>query len=157
MMISTPFIEVDKMFESLKMCAIPILSEEGFELYSLKQKTEFGVSILEILIEKEDAITTDDIEKVHQRILHECDPHVPESLYLEVSSVGVERPLNQKEDYVKATGRYIYIVSHRYKGYANLLQVFDDYIEIEYLIKAKKTKLQIKYEEISQARRAVKL
>lgn len=134
------------------------LKDEVFELYDVKETTIFETHALEILIDNDHGpISTEDIEKVHQFVLTLPDTLIPDDMMIEVSSVGIERPLNTIDDFIKAKGKYVYITSDYYKGYATLNDVANDHIEITYQEKTKQKKTNIPHQAISHARRAVKI
>lgn len=145
------------MIEKLKQKLIEIIKHHPFELYDVHQTTIFGQQGLEILVDSDDGpINTEALERFHHEILQLDDTWIPDHFVIEVSSVGIERPLETNKDYDQALGKYIYVVSDYYKGYADLIERQEDMITIEYLEKTKKIKKVIPIKTISAARRAVK-
>ena len=145
------------MIEKLKQKLIEMIKTHPFELYDVHQTMIFGQQGLEILVDSDDGpINTEALERFHYEILNLDDTWIPDHFVIEVSSVGVERPLKDYKDYDKAIGKYIYLVSDYFKGYATLIERQEDMITIEYLEKTKKIKKVIPIKTISTARRAVK-
>ena len=144
--------------EKIKLLIDEHIKKKPFVLYDLKETTIFDTHALEILIDNEKGpISTEDITFVHQFLLTLPDEVIPDTLMIEVSSVGVERPLEYLSDYEKAIGRYIFVTSDYYKGYGTLQAVNEQKITIQYQEKTKQKTIQIPLQAISNARRAVKI
>ena len=88
----------------------PYAKELGFELYDVEYVKEGADYFLRVFIDKPDgAISSDDCEKMSRAIdpvLDEADP-IPDSYYLEVSSVGLDRPLKKQKDFERFNGQQI--------------------------------------------------
>lgn len=134
------------------------IENEAFELYQVRETTIFGSHGIEVLIDNEEApISTEDIEKVHHYLLSLPDDVLPDSYVIEVSSVGVERPLLKYDDYVKAKHKYVFIKSDYYKGYGYIEDISSDNVTLKYEEKTKVKTINIPLKAISEARRAVKI
>lgn len=145
------------MFDKLKEALDVIIEKHPFELYEINQTMIFGQQGIEILVDNDDGpISTDALEAFHQEILTLDDDTLPDHFMIEVSSVGIERPLKNEKDYQKAIGKYMYLVSDHYKGYGTLEAYTQEAITISYLEKTKKIMKTIPLTSISSARRAVK-
>lgn len=155
-MISTHFIEVNMNLDILKEKLIPFLKEKEIEIYSIRTKREFGKKIVEILLDVE-TMEIDELEKIHLSYIETLtDDDLDEDYYLELSSVGAERPLKTKEDLMKFQGRYIYLVSSKYKGYGTLISFQDDIIILEVNDKGRMKNIEIKFDDASKMRTAIK-
>lgn len=151
------FIERKSMIETLKETIEKIIQRHPFELYEVHQTMIFGQQGIEVLVDNDDGpISTDALESFHKELLELDNDILPDHLILEVSSVGIERPLKSEKDYLKAVKKYIYLVSDHYKGNATLESYSPDQITISYLDKTKKIEKTIPIKSISSARRAVK-
>jgi ribosome maturation factor RimP len=156
MMISTHFIEVHMNLEKIREKLIPILEKSNLSIYSIKTKREFGEKILEILIDTE-VMDIDELEKIHLEFQQTLtDDDLDPDYYLELSSLGAERPLNTKDELIKAINRYIYLESPKYRGYGTLLSVVDDTLTIEVNDKGRFKKIDIKLDDAKHARTAIK-
>lgn len=145
------------MLEKLKESIELLIIKHPFELYEINQTMIFGQQGIEILVDNDDGpISTDALEVFHQEILTLDDDILPDHFMIEVSSVGIERPLKNEKDYQKAIGKYMYLVSDHYKGYGTLEAYTQEAITISYLEKTKKIIKTIPLTSISSARRAVK-
>ncbi len=86
--------------------AKPVVDFLGLELVDVEYIKEGGSWFLRIFIDKPQGITHDDCQAVSKKLgelLDERDS-IPQSYILEVSSPGIERPLNKPEDFVKFRG-----------------------------------------------------
>ena len=156
MMISTHFIEVKMNLEKIREKLIPFLQEHDIDIYSIRTKKEFGEHIVEILLDVE-TIDINDLEKIHLAFAETLtDDDLDPNYFLELSSIGAERPLKTKEDIIKAIGKYIYLVSSRYKGYGTLVAFQDDNIILEVNDKARLKHLEIPFNDASKMRTAIK-
>jgi ribosome maturation factor RimP len=144
---------LEKLRESIDM----LIKKHPFELYEINQTMIFGQQGIEILVDNDEGpISTDALEAFHQEVLTLDDDILPDHYIIEVSSVGIERPLKSEKDYEKAIGKYMYLVSDHYKGYGTLESYTQEAITISYLEKTKKIVKTIPVTSISSARRAVK-
>ena len=136
------------------------LKEINYELYSVKfiAKTR----VLEIVVDREEEINLDDISEVSQIISSYLDEHdfTDNPYTLDVSSLGVEKPINLSR-LDKYIGKYINIhLSHPYKG-ENILEgdltyCDDNKIILETKNKTKIIKCEINRADIDKARLAIK-
>ena len=95
--------------------ALPIVEELGYELVDLEYKKEGPHWCLRLYIDKPGGITLDDCQEVSQRVgdvLDIKDP-IPHNYFLEVSSVGLDRPLKKEEDFVRFKGRNVDLKLYR--------------------------------------------
>lgn len=155
-MISTHFIEVHMNLEKLKEKLIPILEKKNLNIYSIRTKREFGEKIVEILIDTE-LMDIDELEKIHleyQQTL--TDDDLDPDYFLELSSLGLERPLKTKEEILKAVSRYIYLESGKYKGYGTLLAFEHDMLSLEINDKGRMKTIEIKFDDARKMRTAIK-
>lgn len=155
-MISTHFIEVYMNLEILKEKLIPILAKKNLTIYSIRTKKELGTKIVEILIDTEQ-MDIDELEKIHLEYLETLtDDDLDDDYYLELSSLGPERPLKTKEELTKAVTRYIYLESGKYKGYGTLKAFENDMISLEINDKGRMKTIEIKLDDARKMRTAIK-
>ncbi len=81
----------------------------AIELIDLEYKHEGREWFLRIFIDKEGGVTLDDCEKVSRElgVVLEVEDLIHTAYRLEVSSPGIDRPLNKIADYERFTGRLI--------------------------------------------------
>lgn len=136
---------------------IPILKKYDLEIYSIKTKKEFGEKIVEILIDTE-VMNIDDLEKIHLEYASLLtDQDLDTDYFLELSSMGLERPLKSKEDLLKVIDRYIYLETNKYKGNGYIKSFENDIITLEINEKGRIRKIEINYDEARHMRTAVKV
>lgn len=142
--------------EKLKEKLIPILAKKDLTIYSIRTKREFGEKIVEILIDTE-LMDIDELEKIHLEYQETLsDEDLDPDYFLELSSLGVERPLKTKEEITKAVGRYIYLESGKYKGYGTLIAFENDMISLEVNDKGRMKTIEIKFDDARKMRTAIK-
>ena len=81
----------------------PIADRLGYALWDVRFVKEGTEHYLRITIDKADGIQIDDCEKMSRAVdpvLDEHDP-VPDRYYLEISSVGLDRPLKTEKDFLR--------------------------------------------------------
>ena len=155
-MISTHFIEVKMNLEKIKQKLIPILDKSDLSIYSIKTKKEFGQKILEILIDVE-SMDINELEKIHLEFVETLeDDDVDDDYFIELSSLGAERPLKTPIEVTNAISRYVYIKSSKYKGYGTLLTFDGQLMIIEVNEKGRMKKIEIKFDDASELRTAIK-
>ncbi len=137
------------------------LKELGYTLYSLKL-TRNKTSNLEVVIDRDAPINLDDISAVSDVISKLLDEHdfINGSYVLDISSLGVEKPIDVK-NLEKYKDQYINIhLTHPYKGESylegTLIEVSEDKIKLFYFVKGKKTTAEIERQYIDRARLAIK-
>jgi ribosome maturation factor RimP len=156
MMISTHFIEVKMNLEKMKEKLIPILNRYDLKIYSIRKKKEFGENIVEILIDVE-VMDIDTLEKIHLEYIDLLtDDELDPNYFLELSSVGVERPIKIKEEVINYLSRYVYLESPKYKGYGTLLAFEDNTMTLEINDKGRLKKINILFDEAKKLRTAIK-
>ncbi len=119
----------------------PIVAEEGLTLYDVVWTNDLGQHVLRVLLENPDGpVTLSDCTKVSHAIedIIEVKNSVPEKYCLEVSSPGLDRPLNRKEHFDKVLGKLIRVKTKKpldgrgnYKGILKSTGPKDFNIEID--------------------------
>lgn len=93
--------------------AEPLLAEKGLELVEVQFRLESGGRVLRLIIERPTGTAIDDCVAVSREIGHilEVEDLIQYSYHLEVSSPGLDRPLKQEKDFVRAVGKKAKITS----------------------------------------------
>lgn len=147
--------------ENVKVLIEEEIVKLGFNLYSLKFNNSKD-KVLEIIIDRDTPINLDDITEVSHRVSDLLDRHdfIDEAYVLDVSSLGIEKPIdiNYLDKYI---GQYVNIhTTHPYKGESYLEgtieKVEDGNVELVYFVKGKKTKANLEIKYLDKARLAVK-
>lgn len=134
------------------------IQEYNLNLHEVKLKNFFGKSIIQILVYNDEiAISTDQLEKVHKRILQIDKSLIPDNYSIEVSSLGLEREIVEYNDYERNLGNYIYLKSDFYKGEGYLVDLNKDEIILMIDKNKNKNKIKIPFKAISFCRKAVKV
>ncbi len=116
-----------------------LLISLNYSLYSFK----YTRGLLEIVVDREETISMDDIVDISQKISELLDQHdfCEESYNLSIYSLGIEKPLDltHLEKYV---GKYVSIhLSNPYKGINNLegeiIDVDEEYVHLNVKVKSK--------------------
>ncbi|MFA6755622.1 MAG: hypothetical protein WCR97_03850 [Bacilli bacterium] len=148
--------------EQIKSNISEQLLKSGYTLYSFNFKKQTHDSTLEIVIDREEPISLDDISIVSEIISKYLDSHefTNTSYVLDVSSLGVEKPIDVK-NIDKYIGKYINIhLTVPFKGESYLEGTFDsadkDSIILIYFIKGRKIKANILKTSIDKGRLAIK-
>lgn len=109
-----------------------IADELSFELIDMEYIKEFGSYFLKVYIDKVGGVSTDDCEKMSEKlsaILDEKDP-IKEAYYLEVSSPGLDRPLKTDKDLKRNLNKDVEIKLYKplnnIKDYEGVLVDFND-------------------------------
>jgi ribosome maturation factor RimP len=82
----------------------PVLAELGYELVTLERA---GRGLLRIFIDKPGGITIEDCAKVSNHLSHLFAVENIDYDRLEVSSLGIDRPLVRPQDYVRFAGEEV--------------------------------------------------
>lgn len=98
----------------IKEKSIPIVSKHNKVLYNVEKVKDYGMNVIRILIDDPNTldIDIDDVATINQEILDVVNDLLPDDLYLEVSSVGVERELKTEKELELALNKYIYVSSY---------------------------------------------
>jgi len=159
MLISTHFNEVKMNLENLGKKLMPFLEPHGIEIYSIKLKREFGEKIVEILLDV-DTMDINELEKIHLTYVDSLeDEDLDDDYYLEISSLGAERPIDNMDQLEKQLGKYIYFETNKMQTIAKLLKVdkINDSFLVEVNMKGQFRKFEIIYSEVRKLRAAVKV
>jgi ribosome maturation factor RimP len=93
---------------SIKALIEPTLVHMGYDLYAIEQSGS-SARTLRIKIDRNEPITIQDCERV-SRVVGPLVDHaklIPGSYDLEVSSPGAERPLHERRDYERFSGKRV--------------------------------------------------
>lgn len=107
------------------------ISELGYSIYDIEYSKQPEGYVLTVYIDSENGITLEDCEIVSRAVeplLDEADP-IPQSYYLSVSSVGIDRPLKIDADFQRNLGKEVdvklYSPIDGKKIYCGRLESFD--------------------------------
>lgn len=134
----------------------------GYQEIEVKFVREGGVNYLRVMVDKDDAISLDDIVKVNDiisPILDEADL-IQNEYVLDVTTFGAEKKIDVS-NLEKYVGKYVNIhLSNPYKGLniieGDLTSVNNDKVVIEYKEKTRIIKCELERKFIDKARLAIK-
>ena len=148
--------------ELVKSIIEPKLQELGYELYSLKTRKEGKDLILEVVIDRKEPIGMNDIVEVSNALnalLDEKDP-IPEAYFLDVSSLGAEKPLKVErlKEYI---GSYVHLHLTNPVDGINIIEGFiksvdNEQLILTYKVKTREKSLKTPLSNIYQIRLAIK-
>lgn len=151
------------MLEKIKELIIPALNEHNVELYDIEYVKEGGNNFLRIYIDNSEGIDIDrvtDVSYAISALLDVVDP-ISDDYFLEVSSPGAERPLNSREHLMQAIDKHINVklkeaVNGLNEIQGDLISFEEDTVTIAYKVKNINKKAVIAYDNILNARLAIK-
>lgn len=117
-----------------------IINELGYDLYEVEYvKKQNGMNLTLFITSPDHAITLKDCELVHRTvdpILDELDPTNGAGYYLNVSSVGLDKPIKTDKDFKRCLNTEVvvkqFVQKDNNKEIIGILKSFDDMqIEIE--------------------------
>ncbi|GAB6137612.1 ribosome maturation factor RimP [Halanaerobaculum tunisiense] len=94
--------------------AEPIVATEGLELVDVEYQKEGENWILRVLVDKEEGVALEDCQAISEELSTQLDIEDPidHSYILEVSSPGLDRPLKDKEDFVRFSGETVEVSTY---------------------------------------------
>lgn len=104
----------EKVMKTLEKIGRDAVEKTGFELVDVEFVKESGHWYLRYYIDKQGGITIDDCQLVSEDISRQLDvvDPLPYSYILEVSSPGIERPLKNERDFLKAVGSKVEVKTY---------------------------------------------
>ena len=119
--------------------------------YSKKEQT---LSI--ILDEKLDMDKLEEVSNDLSNYMDKYNDDFEENYILDVSTVGVERPIRNADEMNKAIGEYIYVKTKDEETYGCLRKFENDILSVEYKEKTRDKIKNIEYSKVKKVRYAVK-
>lgn len=148
--------------EACKKAAKSVADELGYELYDVRNYNEDGTEFLEVSVDKDYAITLDQVETYSNALsqaLDKLDALIVSPYTLDVASPGAERDF-PKEDLPKVIGRYVQVTQDAPKDtiVEGTIESFDGSILLlKRFFKGRKKLYRIPYEKIVKCRFLVKI
>lgn len=126
----------EKIIDSVSILAKPIVENLGYELVEVKYEEIEGERYITVIIYKPTGITFEDCKLVSKALdepLDELNPTNDLSYSLNVSSLGLDRPIVNKRDFERYLGKEIdfEVDKQKYTGFVE--EVLDD--EVKFRIK----------------------
>lgn len=140
----------------------PVIEKEGYRLDHISYKMENGNRILRVVIDADHPISLQDIVSVNEKVsplVDELD-WLDDSYYLDVCSLGVEKPINLDtlEKYIDQYVSFHLSTPHDGDNYVQgtLKSVSEDTVVVETQVKANKKNVSVKRRQIDRGRLAIK-
>ena len=140
----------EKLIADVTNLSKPIVEKLGYEFVEATYEEVEGERYITIVIYSEKGITFDDCKIVSKALdepLDELNPTNDLSYSLNVSSLGLDRPLKTKRDFERYIGKEIEVYIQGKKNICLVLSVNDD----EVVLKIKNTTKTIKLSNITKA------
>ena len=142
---------------------LPLTEQVGLTVFSVEEVKEDGLKILRVLVDGDHVIDVEEVTKIIEPLqeIVEKEDLIPDEYYLEVSSVGIEKPLRNLEELQTAISNYIYVelknaIENDNAWYGTLKEVADNKLSLEINKKGRIKTIVIPYEEVKFARIAIK-
>lgn len=111
-----------------------VVESLGFELYEVEYlKKQNGMNLTLFITKKDSTVTIQDCELVHRTvdpILDELDPTNGASYYLNVSSLGLDRPIKSDKDFNRCLGKEVVVKTYEAlqgtKQFEGVLKAYTD-------------------------------
>ncbi|MBR2533568.1 MAG: hypothetical protein IKE50_02145 [Erysipelotrichaceae bacterium] len=128
---------------------------------------EKGMKLFEVTYHKKDAtlsvlldekLNMDELEKISQEIsdhLDRFEDEFDDNYLLDVSTVGVERPIRNEEELLEAIGAYIYVKTKEREYYGTLKSFEEGTLLLETKDKNRTKDVSVDYGQIKKIRYAV--
>ncbi|MDD6423303.1 MAG: ribosome maturation factor RimP [Intestinibaculum porci] len=152
------------MLEKIKEAIVPLIEAQDCYLDDLVYEQEKGEWYLRVYIEKNNgSLDMDTCVAVSEAVSEKLDQIdvIKDEYYLEVSSPGIEKPLRNWDQVVKAVNDYVHIDFkdpkeglHEVEG--TILSAEDQTITLQYFVKGRKKKIVVPYDNVRFIRLAVK-
>lgn len=138
----------------VKELAARTAGELGMELVGVDFKTSRGGVHIIVFIDKPAGVSLDDCEQVSKSLGELLDLHdpVPSSYILEVSSPGIERPLQKREDFIRFQGEEARIKTiNKIYGSKNFTGTLGEVRENSLILRTEQEDVEIPFQDIAKA------
>lgn len=100
---------MENLAKELKEKLLPLVKEENLELVDLEFFSGGPRCILRIYVDKPEGVTIEDCTNLSRRVSDFLDMEdlIPHRYSLEVSSLGLDRPLVNREDFIRRKGEKV--------------------------------------------------
>lgn len=103
---------------AIRQTVLAVVEADGGELVELRFSEEYGSPALTAFVWREDGVTLDDCERVHNALsdaLDAVDNLFPDEYVLNVSSMGLDRPVVTDDDFRRSLGVELEVVDGKKK------------------------------------------
>ena len=117
------------------------------------RKSDFVLSVL-----LDETLNMEELEKISGEIsdlLDRYEDELPDNYFLDVSTVGVERPIRNEEELKEAIGKYIYVKMKDAEYYGTLHSYTDGILSLDVKDKTRTKNVSLEYAKTKKVRYAV--
>lgn len=148
-------LDMKKCLEKIEKLAKPIVENLNYEFVDTSYEIIEGELFITVTIFNEKGITFEDCKKVSKALdepLDELNPTNDQSYSLNVSSLGLDRPLKTIRDFERFLNKEIEVCSNKNTFVGTLIEILQDGI----ILKIKNTTKTIKFSYIDKAKPYIK-
>ena len=130
-------------------------SKKQLKLFDVEYRK--GDCTLSVLLDEK--LNMDELETVSKEISDLLDGYEDEfedNYFLDVSTVGAERPIRNDEELKEAVGQYIYVKTKGNEYYGTLISFKDGILNLKVTEKTKEKDVSVEYRKTKKVRYAVK-
>ncbi|MBF0710070.1 MULTISPECIES: ribosome maturation factor RimP [unclassified Gemella] len=149
--------------DKVRDLALKKVEDTEYSLYDVEYVKEGTDYFLRVYFDKKGGLNLDDCVTLTEMLSDDLDKEdfIKDNYYLEISSPGIEKELRSLKEVVDSIGEHVCIKTYEKidgikEFYADILEVNNEELLVEYKDKAKIKKAIIPYEKISKIRLAVK-
>lgn len=104
---------MDREQDSVWKLAEPLAQSMGYELLRVEAASEHRDKVWRLYIDKAGGVTIDDCERFSQALgpILEVEANLEGSYHLEISSPGLDRPLNKPEHFLAQLGKIVQVTT----------------------------------------------
>jgi ribosome maturation factor RimP len=101
--------DTQEVADRVEAIAAPIVRALALDLVEVECSGQGAGTVLRVFIDKPGGVSVHDCEQVHLSLGQALDVEdpIPHGYTLEVSSPGLDRPLKQRKDYLRALGKQV--------------------------------------------------
>jgi len=140
-----------------------IINGTDLEIFSCEEVNENNMKLIRTLLDSNHTIDIDEVTSVIEKLQEvvEREDLIPDEYFLEVSSVGCEKPLRNIDEILNNLGQYVYVefkepVNDSYEYYGTLDEIMDNDITIKVNVKGRIKRIDFNYDNIKFIRLAIK-
>ena len=140
-----------------------VISELGYELYEVEySKKQNGMNLTLFITSPDHPITLKDCELVHRTvdpILDELDPTNGAGYYLNVSSVGLDKPIKSDKDFKRCLNTEIVVKQFATKDNVNkeIIGTLKSFDEVQIVVEVNNASITILRQNIAVCKPNVKI
>lgn len=131
------------------------LSSRGMKLFDL-QYAKKDQTLTVLLDEKLSMNELEEVSNEISQLLDKYEDEFVDNYFLDVSTVGAERPIRNKEELKDAVGEYIYVKVKGNEYYGTLHSFENETLTLKVKDKTREKDVLIEYPQIKKVRYAVK-